>query len=210
MHGGELFDHVFHKQYLAEPEAVHYISQILKGVRHLHANHVVHLDLKPENVMLYQEEPSTSTRVKLIDFGLSRFIRPGDVVREMIGTPEFVAPEIVNYEPLSPATDMWAIGVITYILLSGVSPFMSERNIRQETFANITQVKYTFDHQLFGKNSPAALDFIANLLRRRSRERLTVHEALAHPWIQPAALPRAIANGHQKQHSATPVNSSSK
>jgi serine/threonine protein kinase len=131
VHGGELFDHVFNKQYLCEAETIDYITQMLKGVRHLHANHVVHLDLKvnycldylikcrrlqPENVMLYRDDDSRSQRVKLIDFGLSRFIRPGEVVREMIGTPEFVAPEIVNYEPLSPATDMWAIGVIAYIL----------------------------------------------------------------------------------------------
>ena len=79
----------------------------------MHSKNIAHLDLKPENIMLKNENGHL---LKLIDFGLSRKIKPGEEVREMLGTPEFVSPEVVNYEPLSLTTDMWSIGVITYIL----------------------------------------------------------------------------------------------
>ena len=79
----------------------------------MHSKNIAHLDLKPENIMLKNENGHL---LKLIDFGLSRKIKPGEEVREMLGTPEFVSPEVVNYEPLSVTTDMWSIGVITYIL----------------------------------------------------------------------------------------------
>ncbi|MFH4983496.1 hypothetical protein AB6A40_010205 [Gnathostoma spinigerum] len=111
--GGELFDHVCAKECLGESEAAGFVRQILLGIKHLHDRNIVHLDIKPENVMLKRKG---EFKVKLIDFGLSRRILPGAIVKDMIGTPEFVAPEVVNYEPLSTATDMWALGVVTYIL----------------------------------------------------------------------------------------------
>ncbi|ETN85520.1 kinase domain protein [Necator americanus] len=137
--GGELFDHVCARECLDEVEAAAFVRQILLGIKHLHSLHIVHLDIKPENVMLKRRGDS---QVKLIDFGLSRLIPPGHVVKDMVGTPEFVAPEVVNYEALSPATDMWALGVVTYILLSGGSPFLGDT--RDETFCNITGVNYHF------------------------------------------------------------------
>ncbi|CAD5209714.1 unnamed protein product [Bursaphelenchus xylophilus] len=177
--GGELFDHVCANEYLDEVEAAAFIKQILFGIHHLHSKHVVHMDIKPENIMLRRRnEP----QIKLIDFGLSRIIRPGEQVKDMIGTPEFVAPEVVNYEPLAPATDMWALGVVTYILLSGGSPFLGAS--RDETFCNITAVKYHFSTQYFGKVSPHAKDFIARLFVRDIRKRATVNDCLRHPWIK--------------------------
>ncbi|CAD5206687.1 unnamed protein product [Bursaphelenchus okinawaensis] len=177
--GGELFDHVCANEYLDEVEAAAFIKQILFGIKHLHSKHVVHMDIKPENIMLRRRnEP----QIKLIDFGLSRIIRPGEQVKDMIGTPEFVAPEVVNYEPLAPATDMWALGVVTYILLSGGSPFLGAS--RDETFCNITAVKYHFSTQYFGKVSPHAKDFISRLFVRDIRKRATVDECLRHPWIR--------------------------
>ncbi|CAL4135705.1 unnamed protein product, partial [Meganyctiphanes norvegica] len=101
----------------------------------------------------------------------------------MIGTAEFVAPEIVNYEPLHLATDMWALGVITYILLSGASPFLGDT--QQDTYNNITAVDFTFDTEYFTGTSQLAKDFIGNLLVKNPRKRLTVAETLSHPWINP-------------------------
>ncbi|VDM50729.1 unnamed protein product, partial [Toxocara canis] len=177
--GGELFDHVCAKEYLDEAEAAAFIKQILLGIRHLHQQHIVHLDIKPENVMLRRKgEP----KIKLIDFGLSRRILPGTIVKDMIGTPEFVAPEVVNYEPLSPATDMWALGVVTYILLSGGSPFLGET--REETFVNISAVNYHFSERYFENTSAQAKDFIARLFVRDARKRASVDECLRHPWIR--------------------------
>ncbi|TKR62382.1 hypothetical protein L596_026357 [Steinernema carpocapsae] len=177
--GGELFDHVCGKECLDEAEAAAFIKQILLAVRHLHSHFVVHLDIKPENVML---KTRGETQIKLIDFGLSRQICPGVPVKDIVGTPEFIAPEIVNYEPLSTATDMWAIGVVTYILLSGGSPFLGES--RNETFANITAVNYHFSDRFFGSTSQDAKDFISRLFVRDQRHRATVEQCLNHPWVR--------------------------
>ncbi|XP_070619033.1 death-associated protein kinase 2 isoform X6 [Erythrolamprus reginae] len=121
--------------------------------------------------------------IKLIDFGLAHEIEDGVEFKNIFGTPEFVAPEIVNYEPLGLAADLWSIGVITYILLSGASPFLGET--KQETLANITAVNYEFDEEFFGHTSALAKDFIRKLLVKDTRKRLTIQEALRHPWIRP-------------------------
>ncbi|KAK5982941.1 Serine/threonine kinase, partial [Trichostrongylus colubriformis] len=177
--GGELFDHVCARECLDEVEAAAFVRQILLGIKHLHSLHIVHLDIKPENVMLKKRGDA---QVKLIDFGLSRLIPPGHTVKDMVGTPEFVAPEVVNYEPLSPATDMWALGVVTYILLSGGSPFLGDT--RDETFCNITGVNYHFTDRYFKNTSTYAKDFISRLFVRDVQLRATVDDCLRHPWIR--------------------------
>uniref|UniRef100_A0A8C5M0B2 Death associated protein kinase 2 n=1 Tax=Leptobrachium leishanense TaxID=445787 RepID=A0A8C5M0B2_9ANUR len=121
--------------------------------------------------------------IKLIDFGLAHKIEDGVEFKNIFGTPEFVAPEIVNYEPLGLAVDMWSIGVITYILLSGASPFLGDN--KQETLSNITAVNYEFDEEFFSHTSDLAKDFIAKLLVKDTRKRLSIPDALSHPWITP-------------------------
>lgn len=96
------------------------------------------------------------------DLGLSHRLVPGSEHRALFGTPEFVAPEIVNYEPLSLGTDLWAVGVLTYILLSGASPFLGED--KQETYANVAACQYQFDNEYFSNVSEIAKDFIRSLL----------------------------------------------
>lgn len=128
--------------------------------------------------------------IKLIDFGLAHKIEDGVEFKNIFGTPEFVAPEIVNYEPLGLAADMWSIGVITYILLSGASPFLGET--KQETLANITAVNYEFDEEFFSNTSDLAKDFIRKLLVKDTRKRLTIQEALSHPWITPLDKRQAL------------------
>ncbi|XP_055365646.1 death-associated protein kinase 2 isoform X2 [Betta splendens] len=122
-------------------------------------------------------------RIKIIDFGLARKIEAGADFKNIFGTPEFVAPEIVNYEPLGLEADMWSIGVITYILLSGASPFLGDS--KQETLGNISAVSYDFDDELFSNTSEMAKSFIRQLLEKNTRKRMTIHDALNHPWIKP-------------------------
>ena len=179
LRGGELFDFISEKERLSEEEASDFIQQILLGVRHMHSKNIAHLDLKPENIMLKNEH---GPLLKLIDFGLSRKLKPGEEVREMLGTPEFVSPEVVNYEPICLNTDMWSIGVITYILLSGASPFLGDT--QQETYANIVACDYEFDEEFFAHTSDLAKDFIRKLFVFEPRKRATVDECLQHPWIQ--------------------------
>ncbi|XP_037548503.1 death-associated protein kinase 2a [Nematolebias whitei] len=121
-------------------------------------------------------------RIKLIDFGLAHKIEAGVEFKNIFGTPEFVAPEIVNYEPLGLEVDMWSIGVITYILLSGASPFLGET--KQDTLGNISAVNYEFDEEFFGHTSELAKTFISQLLEKDKKKRLTIQDALNHPWIK--------------------------
>uniref|UniRef100_A0A8C2T9X1 Death-associated protein kinase 2 n=1 Tax=Coturnix japonica TaxID=93934 RepID=A0A8C2T9X1_COTJA len=187
--GGELFDFLAQKESLSEEEATRFIKQILDGVNYLHSKKIAHFDLKPENIMLLDKNIPIP-HIKLIDFGLAHKIEDGVEFKNIFGTPEFVAPEIVNYEPLGLAADMWSIGVITYILLSGASPFLGET--KQETLANITAVNYEFDEEFFSNTSDLAKDFIRKLLVKDPRKRLTIQEALSHPWITPLDKQQAL------------------
>ncbi|XP_049574019.1 death-associated protein kinase 2a isoform X1 [Syngnathus scovelli] len=187
--GGELFDFLAQKESLSEDEATQFIKQILEGVNYLHSRKIAHFDLKPENIMLLDKNVPLP-RIKLIDFGLAHKIEAGVEFKNIFGTPEFVAPEIVNYEPLGLEADMWSIGVITYILLSGASPFLGET--KQDTLKNISAINYEFDEEFFCNTSELAKNFISHLLERdkkklyffHSRKRLTIQNALSHPWIK--------------------------
>ncbi|XP_035310390.1 myosin light chain kinase, smooth muscle isoform X3 [Cricetulus griseus] len=112
--GGELFERIIDEDFeLTERECIKYMRQISEGVEYIHKQGIVHLDLKPENIMCVNK---TGTRIKLIDFGLARRLENAGSLKVLFGTPEFVAPEVINYEPIGYATDMWSIGVICYIL----------------------------------------------------------------------------------------------
>ncbi|XP_012282069.1 death-associated protein kinase 1 isoform X2 [Orussus abietinus] len=173
--GGELF----HWNPSGETEAAHVVRQVLMALCHLHSHQVAHLDIKPENILLSTPPPMPS--IKLIDLGLSHRLTPGSEHRALFGTAEFVAPEIVNYEPLSLGTDLWAVGVLTYILLSGASPFLGEN--KQETYANVAACQYQFDEEYFSSVSVIAKDFIRSLLIKDPKERGSAESCLKHPWI---------------------------
>ncbi|XP_069013884.1 death-associated protein kinase 3 [Embiotoca jacksoni] len=179
--GGELFDFLAEKESLTEEEATQFLKQILDGVQYLHSKRIAHFDLKPENIMLLDKNVP-NPRIKLIDFGIAHHVKAGNEFKNIFGTPEFVAPEIVNYEPLGLEADMWSIGVITYILLSGASPFLGET--KQETLTNISAVNYDFDEEYFSNTSELAKDFIRRLLVKDPKKRMTIDESLEHPWIK--------------------------
>lgn len=178
--GGELYEYVSQQKCLSEAHCIHIIRQILEAVSHMHSQNIAHLDLKPENVLLV--EKTDMPTVKVIDFGLSHRLDTVAEVKAMFGTPEFVAPEVVNFEKLTLATDMWAIGVITYILLSGASPFLGDSV--QETYSNVSSASYSFDSSYFENVSDLAKDFITRLLQKDPKKRDSVFESLRHPWLQ--------------------------
>ncbi|XP_058260737.1 death-associated protein kinase 2 isoform X2 [Hemibagrus wyckioides] len=180
--GGELFDFIAEKESLTETDAIKFLKQILEGVNYMHSKHVGHFDLKPENIMLSDKQVSDPD-IKIIDFGMAHCFLQGEEYKSMGGTPQYIAPEIINYEPLSTAADMWSIGVITYILLSGLSPFQGETN--GETLKNIVEMKYEFEPHYFSQTSSMAKDFIQKLLVKEQSERMTAEECLTHPWIKP-------------------------
>ncbi|KAK7939930.1 hypothetical protein WMY93_003256 [Mugilogobius chulae] len=189
--GGEIFDQCVadSDEAFTEVDVIRLVKQILNGVAFLHRNDVVHLDLKPQNILLTSARPLGDIRI--VDFGLSRRMDSITEVREILGTPEYVAPEILNYEPISTATDMWSIGVLIYIMLTGESPFLGDT--KQETFLNISQINVDYSEETFEGISPLAVDFIKTLLVKNPRVRATADECLTHPWLSPASRPHLHA-----------------
>ncbi|XP_054908159.1 serine/threonine kinase 17a like [Poeciliopsis prolifica] len=181
--GGEIFDQCVadNDEAFTEKDVIRLAKQILNGVAFLHRNNVVHLDLKPQNILLTSTKPLGDIRI--VDFGLSRRMDKITEVREILGTPEYVAPEILNYEPISIATDMWSIGVLIYVMLTHESPFLGDD--KQETFLNISQVNVDYSQDTFEGISSLAVDFIKSLLVKNPRKRATAEECLNHPWLNP-------------------------
>ncbi|KAF2897973.1 hypothetical protein ILUMI_08202 [Ignelater luminosus] len=186
--GGELFERVVADDFtLTEKDCILFMRQICEGVAYMHSQNVVHLDLKPENIMCHTR---TSHEIKIIDFGLAQKINPDRPVRVLFGTPEFIPPEIINYEPIGTQSDMWSVGVICYVLLSGLSPFMGDNDA--ETFANITRAYYDFDDEAFDAVSQNARSFISALLVKRKESRLSAEECLKHNWLDPDSHPKTV------------------
>ncbi|MBN3305379.1 MYLK3 kinase, partial [Amia calva] len=158
--GGELFDRIIDENYqLTELDAIVFTRQICEGVQYLHQQYILHLDLKPENILCVNH---TGNQIKIIDFGLARKYKPREKLKVNFGTPEFLAPEVVNYDYVSFPTDMWSVGVITYMLLSGLSPFLGDNDT--ETMNNILHSNWEFDVDAFENVSAEAKDFISRLL----------------------------------------------
>ncbi|KAI2798631.1 death-associated protein kinase, partial [Blomia tropicalis] len=177
MKGGELQDYITDYDRLTESEARVFLRQILSAVVHLHERSIVHLDLKPENILL--TEPG-SQHLKIIDFGISRRFDAKADIKGVYGTPEFIAPEILNYESIGYGTDIWAIGCIAYTMLYGQSPFLGDS--KNETFTNITRATFEFDDQICDISS-LGRDFIKQCLVKDIRKRMTACDAFNHEWI---------------------------
>jgi len=156
------------------------LRQVLQGLVAMHSRGLVHLDIKPQNIVLMGEFPECD--VKLCDFEISRLLTPGCEIRDILGTPDYVAPEIISFEPITTKTDMWSFGVMVYSLLTGFSPFTGDGDT--ETFVNISQVSLDFPKELFEDISTDAIDFISKLLVRLPEERMSAEECLDHSWMQ--------------------------
>ncbi|XP_005109941.2 serine/threonine-protein kinase 17B [Aplysia californica] len=178
--GGELFHECVIKESFKEDDVRKLLVQILEGLAYLHDNNIVHLDLKPQNILLTKPFPDGD--VKICDLGFACLTNTGEDIRDIIGTPDYVAPEVLDYEPLNIQTDMWSLGVLTYVMLTTYSPFAGDT--QQETFCNITQAKLDFPDSLFGHINSLAQDFIAKLLVKKPRDRMTARQCLDHPWLK--------------------------
>merc|ERR1712158_32709 len=162
---------------ITEIEIARIVQQILEGIEYMHSKSIGHLSLTPCDVLFTRPG---GQEIKITDFSLSR--RIVGIVKMDHGQPEFVAPEIVNGEGATFASDMWATGIITYLLLSGVSPFRGQND--RETLQRIQMGDIDFDFELWQNISREAKHFVANLLVYKPEERMSVRQALAHPWLQ--------------------------
>ncbi|XP_065051810.1 triple functional domain protein-like isoform X2 [Rhopilema esculentum] len=188
--GGRLFDHIVIMDNLTERIAIGFVKQMLQALQYLHECGIAHLDVKPENLIL---SCGTSPRLKLIDFGDAVRITEAPYIHEINGSPEFNAPEVINGEPVSLGTDLWSVGVIIYVLLSGVSPFYSDNYER--SCQNITEIRYRFPHEFFSGVSTEATDLIEELLIHDQSHRPDAKECLRLPWIrmtEPGFKPQAL------------------
>ncbi|OXB67802.1 hypothetical protein ASZ78_005484 [Callipepla squamata] len=177
--GGELFERIIDDDYhLTEVDCMVFVRQICEGIRFMHHMHVLHLDLKPENILCVA---ATGHMVKIIDFGLARRYNPQEKLKVNFGTPEFLSPEVVNYEQVSYTTDMWSMGVITYMLLSGLSPFLGDNDT--ETLNNVLAANWYFDEETFESVSAEAKDFVSNLIIKEKSARMSAEQCLQHPWL---------------------------
>ncbi|KAK2884237.1 hypothetical protein Q8A67_017874 [Cirrhinus molitorella] len=196
--GGELFDRIIDENYkLTELDTVLFIRQISEGLQYMHKMYILHLDLKPENILCVSRQ---TNKVKIIDFGLARRYKPREKLRVNFGTPEFLAPEVINYEFVSFPTDMWSLGVITYMLLSGLSPFLGEDD--NETLNNILACQWSFEEAEFAEISEEAKDFISRLLVKSKSWRMSASQSLKHPWLSDRALHYRLHHKKNKCHSS--------
>ncbi|XP_072755043.1 protein Obscurin isoform X6 [Anoplolepis gracilipes] len=175
--GGELVDTLTRQEYYTEIDIARYIRQILWGLEYMHQNHYAHLGLTLGDLLISH---ANGDDLKIGDFGLARRISHTKLMTLAYGMPEYVAPEVTNNEGVSYPTDMWSVGIITYILLSGISPFRGAND--RETLKKIREGRWDFGDRW--KNiSNEAQDFVRSLLMYNVEKRLDIKAALAHPWF---------------------------
>ncbi|XP_032597915.1 calcium/calmodulin-dependent protein kinase type II alpha chain isoform X1 [Drosophila grimshawi] len=178
--GGELFEDIVAREFYSEADASHCIQQILESVNHCHQNGVVHRDLKPENLLLASKAKGAA--VKLADFGLAIEVQ-GDHQAwfGFAGTPGYLSPEVLKKEPYGKSVDIWACGVILYILLVGYPPFWDEDQHR--LYSQIKAGAYDYPSPEWDTVTPEAKNLINQMLTVNPNKRITAAEALKHPWI---------------------------
>ncbi|KAH7512276.1 hypothetical protein FEM48_Zijuj12G0073500 [Ziziphus jujuba var. spinosa] len=177
--GGELFDRIIKRGHYTERKAAQLTRTIVGVIQACHALGVMHRDLKPENFLFVNDQEDSP--LKAIDFGLSVFFKPGEIFHDVVGSPYYVAPEVLR-KRYGPEADVWSAGVILYILLSGVPPFWAESE--QEIFEEVLHGDLDFTSDPWPNISESAKDLVRNMLVRDPKKRLTAHEVLCHPWIQ--------------------------
>jgi len=184
--GGELFNRIVDKGCYPEKEAAELVAQILLSIDYLHSRQIVHRDVKPENILFVSSE---STDMKLIDFGYAGLWREDKQLTGLCGTPDYVAPEVLtwyddddNGTPYGKGSDLWSLGVLLYVILSGCSPFSADEE--ELLLKQVAEAKYEFFENEWKNVSADAKDVITRLLVVDPAKRLTMPQLLEHPWVK--------------------------
>jgi serine/threonine protein kinase len=196
LRGGELLDAICEREYYTEGDARRLMLQLVSAVDYLHSRKVIHRDIKPENIIL--ESSSIYSNVKLVDFGFAILSTdpPSKHSKYMCGTPGYIAPEILKEGFYSTAGDVWALGIMLYILLSGAMPFDGKNESR------ILAAKYPLPSYLFSNVSTLAKDLIGKILVANPSDRYTALQVLHHPWMQlPVSAPSPSHTGEEEKSS---------
>eukprot|EP01147_Barroeca_monosierra_P006709 gene6709-7556_t len=190
--GGELFDEIVTRKFYNEKDASECMYQVLTALNHCHEKRIIHRDLKPENLLLASREPNAP--IKVTDFGLAVIMEQGPTYFGFAGTPGYLSPEVIRRVPYDAAVDVWASGVILYILLVGYPPFWEEDH--QKLYAQIKNAKYDFPSPEWDTVTAEAKELIKIMLEPNPKKRPTVKELLKHPWI---ARPEVVAGTVHRQ-----------
>ncbi|XP_037705520.1 striated muscle preferentially expressed protein kinase isoform X4 [Choloepus didactylus] len=190
----ELLERMARKPTVCESEIRAYMRQVLEGICYLHQSHVLHLDVKPENLLVW-DGADGKEQVRICDFGNAQELTPGEPQYCQYGTPEFVAPEIVNQTPVSGVTDIWPVGVVAFLCLTGISPFVGEND--RTTLMNIRNYNVAFEEMTFLSLSREARGFLIKVLVR-DQQRPTAEETLEHPWFKTEAKGAEVSTDHLK------------
>uniref|UniRef100_A0A4W6EPM2 non-specific serine/threonine protein kinase n=1 Tax=Lates calcarifer TaxID=8187 RepID=A0A4W6EPM2_LATCA len=191
---GRFLDYIVSWGNLTEEKVALYLRDILEALHYLHSWRIAHLDLKPENIVV--EHASSQPLIKLTDFGDAVQLNPPSAyIHPLLGSPEFSAPELVLGQPVSLMSDLWSLGVVTYVVLSGASPFLDES--LEETCLNICRLDFSFPEDYFQGVSAAARDFVCLLLQGEPERRPSVASCLQEPWLQPRGPP---SQNHHTAH----------
>ena len=180
--GGELFDVIAKKAQkegsFNESEAAEMMKKLLKAINHCHSQNIAHRDIKPENIMITEDGD-----LKLIDFGLSKQVK-NKKMKTIVGTPYYIAPEVLQGK-YGLKCDIWSLGVIMYILLSGYLPFGGDN--AKDIFQKVTNGIYTFDQKEWKKVSPEGIDLIKNMIQVDTKKRYSAEQCLKHKWFTVAS-----------------------
>lgn len=179
MRGGELFDRIVTKTFYNEKEARDVCKILFSAMQYCHERNIAHRDLKPENLLLMSR--NNDAAIKIADFGFAKKVTSEHCLLTQCGTPGYVAPEILHGVPYGTKSDMWSLGVITYILLGGYPPFIEQN--QRELFKKIKKGQYEFHPEYWGGISPEAKDLISKLLTVDPNRRLNAGDALRTSWI---------------------------
>lgn len=181
MHGGELYDRILQRKKFTETDAANMVWQILRGLNYMHKKNIAHRDIKPENILMESRE-SDNLNLKITDFGFARCYDPEQGgLTEKLGSPLYMAPEIIKQSPYDCSVDIWAVGVMVYIMLSGKPPFKGKS--KDEIFVQITSKNITYSGDIWKNSSKEAKSFIKKMLVRDPKQRKTAEELLQDEWI---------------------------
>lgn len=187
--GGELFDRIQQKQFYPENEAKVLMRNLLEAVAFIHSRGIMHRDLKPENILLASKV--SNTEIKISDFGLAKISKdyPRRLPRShsICGSDFYLAPEVIKQEEYGREIDIWSVGIVCYVVLSGSLPFF--HNVLHKLYRQIVERDLSFPEQAWKSVAKGSQDFILRLLQVRPGDRLTAEQALNHPWLRGAGSP---------------------